>query len=355
MKCYCVGLVVGLMVNSAASSCDLNSTAPISAVVASVHDSQEPRQVLISNNVQLAIPNAPGVIAMHDAHNLDLLGKITAWPTELGTVAAITAEPVILDANYDGKADAVYAVDRSGLLWFSAVADTGFSAPVLVADFRALNAEFSQPLRIVQFTAPPYFGHQVLLLLIASTSDGADMLIAVKHQPNQLQAIDLDALTDRSDISADEQQYGISEQLWQQLQQGAGWYIQLEQKVTVLPQVYAGVIYFAAADSSMVNADCSVKDASSQNLYALHLHHAGLVYTKRNWQVNSTAKTSLALITNTQGELELVLQNGQQQQGVLSDLLAISDECADCVSPLSAGQFPRLIRLATFQAEQGAH
>jgi hypothetical protein len=358
MSCYWVSLLIAALVTGSASGCDLNSTEPLLAAVKSVHGSQEPRQVLLSNNSQLNLANAPGVLAMHSADDLALLGQITLWPTATQNIATIKAQPAVVDFNYDGNADAVYAVDITGLVWYSAINHAGFTAPALVADFSQLQAEFHQPLRLVQYAATPSAGvvsRQVLLLLVASTADEGDMLLALKHQPQQTAPVDISALTDRTDISADEQTYGISEQLWQAIQQGAGWYIRLAQKVTVLPQVYAGVIYFAAADSSAINPDCSFKDDTTQQLYAVHMHHAGMIYANRQRLINTLANASLALVADAEGELQLILQNEQQQHSAITDLLTISEDCADCVAELTAGQFPRLIRLAIFQAEPGAH
>lgn len=346
------------LLSGGAFSCDLNSAAPLTTAVKSVHDSQEPRKVLLSNNIQLSLPEAPGLLQMHSAESLTLLAQVSVWPTPTGDIAAIKAQPAVVDFNYDGSSDAVYVVDAEGLVWFLSVDGSGFSAPVLIADFTALNAEFNQPLQIVQFTttsSPGVMVRQQMIFLIASISDGSDILLAVKHQRQSSDLIDITAMTDRTDVTADEQRYGISEQLWQTLQQGSGWYIRLAQKVTALPQVYAGVVYFAAADANTVNNDCTFNENSAAQLYAVHMHHAGLVYANRQWLIESLNNARLTLTRNTEGQLQLQQLNDGQQQTVINDLLAISEACADCVAELNAAQFPRLIRLATFQTEPGAH
>lgn len=295
---------------------------------------------------------------MHSADSLALLAQVTTWPTPTGNITAIKAQPAVVDFNYDGMSDAVYLVDSEGLVWFIAVEGSGFSAPVLIADFTALNAEFSQPLQTVQFTRASSLGvtsPQLMLFLIATTTDGSDILLAVKHQRQFAQLLDITALTDRTAITPDEQRYGISEQLWQTMQQGAGWYIRLAKKVTALPQVYAGVVYFAAADAHAINPDCTINENGASQLYAVHMHHAGLVYASRQWLIDGLDNASLTLQSNTDGQLQLLQQNDVQQQTLIADLLAISEQCPDCVAELNASQFPRLIRLATFQAEPGAH
>ena len=83
--------------------------------------------------------------------------------------------------------------------------------------------------------------------------------------------------------------------------------------------------------------------------------YAGLVYARRQWDISAIDNAELVLQKNSSGELELSLQHEQQQQLLLTDLKTITDECADCVAPLTAAQFPVTLRLATYQKEQGAH
>ena len=60
--------------------------------------------------------------------------------------------------------------------------------------------------------------------------------------------------------------------------------------------------------------------------------------------------------TNIQRNMDINFnKNEDHNKLLLSDLKEISDECADCVDPLTAAQFPVTLRLATYQTEQGAH
>ena len=78
------------------------------------------------------------------------------------------------------------------------------------------------------------------------------------------------------------------------------------------------------------------------------------------WTATSSALaigewTHLALERNDNGELQLVLHQAEATLVLQTDLVAVSEECADCTTALDAQPFPRLIRLATFQHEYGAH
>ncbi|MDP5191144.1 hypothetical protein [Rheinheimera baltica] len=348
---------LALVQSAAALSCNLNSTEPVVANVSSVHDSTEPRQVLLSNNVQSAAPGTPGLLQMHSANNFALLAQLNQWPTPSEQVATINAEPFVIDTNHDGIADAVYVVDINGQLWFIPLNATSFGEPEWVADLSVTEAVFDQPLQMVQTLSPDHNGilRKVSMLLVIGKKADGDILLALKHSKGSAEPVMLSQLTDRTAITADEVRYGISESLWTQIQQGNGWFVNLQQRITAVPQVYAGVVYVTAANGSAVQADCSLADEAASQLYAMHLHHAGLIYAQRHWDISSETSGSLALISNSEGELELSLQAEGQVQPLLSELLAITDECADCVSTLSADQYPQRIRLATFQTEQGAH
>jgi hypothetical protein len=346
-----------LLLTATANSCNLNEAEPVTANLAAGNANDQPRRVLLSNNVQLELPEADGVLKIHSADSFMLIDQLTDWPTATGQINSIKAQPVVLDHNYDGRADAVYAVDSRGLLWFVTLSSRGFEKVELLADFSDTQARFTQPLQLVQMLAPGSGGsmQQQTMLLLTATMPAGDLLLAVKHQRHRQSPLQLTDLIDRTAVSADEQRYGIAEQLWQQIQQGAGWYIQLEQRLTAVPQVYAGVIYLTSAAETQLKADCSLADGAVSQLYAVHLHHAGLVYARRQWDISAIDNAELVLQKNSSGELELSLQHEQQQQLLLTDLKAITDECADCVAPLTAVQFPATLRLATYQTEQGAH
>lgn len=350
--------IIFAVVSAAGHSCDLNDTSAVSAILPSLSEDGPLRQISLSNNIQLDIPDADGVLRMHSADSLALLDQLTSWPTETGQISSIKAQPVVLDQNYDGVADAVYAVDSDGRLWFIPLSPSGFSAPELIADFSDMEAVFRQPLQLVQVLTPAgtnELQRQAMLLLIASTDQGGDTLLAVKHSLQRRSVIQLNDLTDRSILSSSEVNSGITDQLWQRIQLGAGWYVQMNKRITVVPQVYAGVVYLSSAEVGAVQPDCSLAENTELELHALHLHHAGAVYARRNWQIAALDRGELALQKNQQGELELSLQNGQQQQRILTDVLAITADCANCATALTADQFPRISRLATFQTEQDGH
>lgn len=334
--------------------CDLNNTQPISAEIPSLLNDTSSRQVLVSNNVKSSLEHLPATLLMHSADKLTLIDRVDTWPALEGDVDSIYADPVAVDSDYNGVTDGLYVVNRAGLVWFIKLQPSGFSLPKLVADFRASGLSFEQPLQFVQFSAGGKGGfqnRQVMLLLVAKAKNSGDVLLALKHRELSSATYTLSDLTDRTSITNDEESNGIAEQLWQQIQQGAGWYMYLDASLVNTPQVYAGVVYFSAAATSSVNDDCSVAANGAQQLYAVHLHHAGLVYSKRNWLTEIIAKPELALLTDDNAQLQLIMQNEQQHVTVVDSMLAISERCADCVEELNVEQFPKIIRLATFQSE----
>lgn len=349
--------VITLFLPGISICCDLNEAGPVTATLPSLADAQNPRQVLLSNNIQLQVPDADGVLKMHSAESSALIGQISAWPTFSGQISSIKAQPVLVDLDYDGITDAVYVVDVSGLLWFVRLNSRGFSEPVLLADFSQTQAVFRQPLQLVQVLAPNGLGamqRQTMLLVTGSAAQG-DILLAVKHTEQRDTPWQLTDLTDRTELNADEPRYGIAEQLWQQIQQGGGWYVKLNQRVIAKPEVYAGVVYLTGAQPAAVGADCSLTADARSQLHAFHLHHAGLVYSRRSTDISAQGQGSLILTENEQGRMVLSLQHAAQQQTVLTELLAIDASCVDCVTSVEQEPFPRLIRLATFQTEQDAH
>lgn len=347
-----------MLASGAAVSCNLNSAEPTAVTLPSLAADRTVRQVVLSNNTQLNLPDVSGVLQIHSADSFALLDQLDSWPTASGEIGSIHAQPVILDTDYDGKANALYIVDVNGAVWFIPLTSTGFATPVAIADFSDSGLLFRQPLRLVQTVAANGSGvtsNQSMLLLVGSSIDNGDTLFALRHQPQRLEPVQLTDLTARSTISADELRYGIDELLWQQIQRSSGWYVKLNGSITTVPQVYAGVIYLTAADIGAVQADCSLVNNAELALHALHLHHAGSVYARRNWPVDALEQVELALQQNREGQLELTLSNTDQQLSILSELLAISEECADCAESLTADQFPKAIRLATYQTEYGAH
>ncbi|MBZ9612540.1 hypothetical protein [Rheinheimera maricola] len=347
-----------LCVSGTAVSCNLNSPEPVTLALPSLAADDSVRSVLLSNNIQLNLPDAAGVLQIHSSDGLALLDQLANWPTGSGDIATIHAQPVLLDDDYDGKADAVYVVDIDGRVWFVPLTAAGFSTPVAIADFSDSGLSFLQPLRMVQTFAADISvtrSRQNMLLLVGSDVTTGDTLFTIRHQPQRLAPLQLNDLMARTNIGDDELRHGIDEHLWQQIQHAAGWYVQLNGRITAVPQVYAGVVYLTAADIAAVQPDCSVLDSAEMTLHALHLHHAGAVYAQRNWEIEALAQAKLTLQQDSAGQLALMLTNTEQQLSISAELLAISEECADCTVPLRAEQFPKLIRLATYQTEFGAH
>lgn len=334
-------------------ACDLNSPVPVSGVLPGIAEAPL-RQILLSNNAALALPQADGVLQLHRADNQALLAELNSWPTANGRISPVLAQPVLLDSNYDGIADAVYVVDVAGLVWYVPLTAAGFATPQLLADFSSMQGEFRQPLQVVQTISGVGAGRSMYraLLLINSLPGAGDSLIMLKHRLQSTAVLQPASLYERTDLSTDELNNGISHALWQQMQSGPGWYMRLIGQITVLPKVYGGVIYITAAD--IVAADCSVAADAELSLYALHLHHGGAVYAWRR-QPSQPLQGQLALIQTAENELQLVMQSEQEQQMLISELVQVSEDCGSCIKALDAADFPKLKRLATYSVEQGGH
>jgi hypothetical protein len=347
-----------LLLSPFSAACDFNPPEPLATSMWSPMANMPVREILISNNVQLDVPAAPGVIRLTQSDNQQLIAELTSWPTDSGQTASVRAQPAVLDHDYDGIADALYAVDLHGLVWYLPLDQAGFKPPELVADFTELQAQFRQPVQLVQSVAANggFAGQrQTMLLLVASTASAGDILIMLKHRQGKAGLADISKLVDRSALSAVELQTGISDASWLQLQQSDGWYVNTERSISAKPAVYAGVVYFTSAEVSQLNADCSLGSDAQPQLHALHLHHAAAIYATRQWQITQPDAAELTLQQNAQGELEILLQNAAQQQQVLTELLTVDEACASCTKPLPAHNFPKFQRLATFQREEGAH
>lgn len=334
-------------------ACDLNHPTPVSGLLPGIAEAA-PRQILLSNNAMLSLPQAEGVLQLHRADNQALLAELNAWPTASSRISPILAQPALLDSNYDGVADAVYVVDIAGLVWYIPLTAAGFATPQLLADLSSMQGEFRQPLQVVQTMSVSGAGRSLYraLLLINSHPGGSDSLIMLKHRLQSTSVLQPAELHQRTDLTIDELNNGISQALWQQMQSGPGWYIRLSGQITVVPKVYGGVVYITAADT--VAADCSVPADAELSLYALHLHHGGAVYAWRQQSLRPL-QGQLVLIQTTENGLELVIQSEQEQHTLLSELVQVTEGCGSCIEALDAAEFPKLKRLATYSVEPEAH
>jgi hypothetical protein len=368
---FWIKLVIGLLLISLASisraECYFNSASalPLQLTTDAI-DPHATRQLLLSHNPLLATDTAQAQLELRDVDSARLFGQLSGWSdTETQIDAAnIMAEPALLDKNGNGVTDAVYVVDIQGRVWFIPLTSRGFMRPTLIADFSATGAKFRQPLQLVQSTYQVSHGQlgsfqqrKVSLVLIASHVEQGDRVILFNHQPQRSQLIHLSDLMDRTDLGINDRDSALTETVWRELQQSAGWFIQLEATVMLKPQVYAGVLYFATADS-FVESDseqtsCDFSTAEETRLFAVHLHHAGKVYAKRSWHIDAMTKAALQLNVSAD-KLQLSLVNETEHKEMIPELLAITADCLNCTAVLTASDFPRTLRLATYMAEYGA-
>lgn len=345
------------------AECNLNSTSALPLQVAtSITEPTETRKILLNHNRLLSTEVSHGQLELRDADSLILFDQLSAWSdTDTDIDAAIImAEPALLDQDANGLADAVYVVDISGRVWFIALSASGFASPVLIADFSAIDATFTQPLQLVQTTYRVNYSGvgdfqrmKVSLVLIASHDELGDTVLLFNHQPQLSRLINFSDLMDRTDLGDDDSDVALTDAVWRDLQQSPGWLIQLDASVMLKPQVYAGVVYFVTADTNSERTDCNISAEEETRLFAVHLHHAGKVYARRSWRIDAIANAALQLNAHDD-KLQLNLVNDTEHSEVIPEMLAITEHCADCSEALKAADFPRSLRLATYVAEYGA-
>lgn len=362
-----LGLLLLTTANISLAECHFNSTEALPVQLAL--DAAEPtatRKVLLSHNRLLTTETSRAQLELRDEKSARLYAQLSGWADTdtLLEAAKIMAEPALLDQSGNGITDAIYVVDIQGRVWFIPLTSRGFTRPILIADFSATGATFNQPLQLVQSTyhvSPGRAGSfqqlKVSLVIIASQKTLGDTVILFNHQPQRSRLIQFSDLMDRTALGTDDKDDELTERVWRELQQSAGWFIQLDTRVKLKPQVYAGVVYFVTAepnvDSDSDESSCVINPTEQTRLFAVHLHHAGTVYAKRSWDIDAIADGVLQLQLSDD-KLQLSLVNDAEQRNIIPELVAITEDCMHCTEVLTATDFPRTLRLATYMAEYGA-
>lgn len=343
-------------------ACDLIDLEPLALQVPSaIGSDKESRKVLLSNNRVLDALAEPGVLQLQDAATLALVSRISGWADGAVISNDIVAQPAVLDSNADGIAEAIYALDTSGKLWFINLSASGFLVPKLIADFSETGHRFSKPLQLVNTRTRistdlmVYHDATAVTLLIISTDEAQkDSLFVFHHRASETRLVTAADMLDRTALSAADADPFLLDTLWRNLQQSAGWLIRLDASIVSKPQIYAGVVYVNTVNSRADRLDCAIPADESLQIYALHLYHGGAVYSHRSWHIDATGTVSWTLDTDEEGALMLMLHSETDSVPAVSEMLSISEQCADCTERLNAEQFPRQYRLATFINEEGA-
>lgn len=277
----------------------------------------------------------------------------------VGGASAFKASPLIEDTNLDGLADYIWLLSADGMLWRFSLQNGQLRAPQLMADLRDSGLTFIATVALLRSRLPTHLApnrwrdsEQHLLLVVGrDLSAGNDVMLVlrfpVNHPPEGVtyfRQLISKPLSDRiaSQVNPNGHQSADS----------AGWQLRLPGKISTTPLVIAGVLYVPVVISD-VPAVCKVEH-TEQQLFSLHLHTASRVYTGLQQRIPYVPAAQLAL-RQAAGKMQLVLRSKEQQVVVLSDMLAISEKCFDCVEPLSWERFPVLKRLATYRHEAGAH
>lgn len=305
-----------------------------------------------------------GKLALYPPDSEIALASLIAWPLSegMGLAAPFFVRTEPLDTDYDGFTDQLISTDFRGRVWLTEVTATGFGAPLLLADLTHSDWRFIAGAGVADVSLPLPLRpdglsgrHRLLLLVARSIISGEDALVALRMPgiATTAEPVDFDALFDRTVLTADERESGMSHDQWLAIVDNAGWWVRLAGQLTQPPKVVAGVIYSAVATSDFNAIECADQTAE-HSLVAMHLHSAGLVYNQRRFRLLS-GEGRLTLQQQADGSAALVLDNTEEQQLVLSELKMISPACPDCAEQLMLDQFPRWLKLATYRQETGAH
>ncbi|MGI5309109.1 hypothetical protein [Rheinheimera sp. WS51] len=357
----CFNVILLLMSWLCLGQCNLNDSDALPLQLA-MDGTEASRSVLLSHNRILDSMPDHAQLELHDASSAVLLARLSHWHDASHDIEAarIMAEPARVDLNMDGLADAVYVVDLQGRVWFIQLEGLGFASPKLIADFSASEAVFSQPVQLVQTTYKQALAGvgvidriKVSLVLLARQHEAGDTVVVFNHYLNNSRLTSYSDLIDRTHLSIEASELGLTETAWRELQQSAGWLMKLDDTVIVKPQIYAGVVYFMTATKDAERLGCEVNTDDETQLFALHLHHAGKVYSQRSWLSEAVTNGSLQLAT-VDDKLQLKIVNESEQARLIPDMLAITEQCATCTQALVTSDFPKVLRLATYMVEQGA-
>ncbi|WP_213996752.1 hypothetical protein [Arsukibacterium sp.] len=305
-----------------------------------------------------------GQLALYPPDSSVALDALHTWPLpdSSGVAAPFYASPEPLDSDYDGIVDQLISTDFKGRVWLTPIAATGFGGSWLLADLTHSDWRFIASAGVIDVRLPLPLRpdgvpsrHKIVLLIARSISSGEDALVAMKI-PNvfaETAPIDFATLVDRTLLTEDERETGLSNAQWLAIVDSAGWWVRLSGQLTQPPKVVGGVIYSAVATSDFSAVACA-DQAAEHSLVAMQLHSAGLVYTQRRFRLLN-GEGQLKLQQQADGSAALVLDNIEEQQLVLADLRMISPACPDCTEQLQLDQFPRWLNLATYRQETGAH
>lgn len=305
--------------------------------------------------LSLLLPNTAMTNTNALIYKVDLLtGIVQAKLVAEQRVSELFGVMALYDQNRDSVSDSLVFSTKSGQVWQVQLEQNQFYGMQAVADLSALkfsDIQFIRPL----YAAVPVAGSgsdfhsrrsQWLVLLSALRQQNSVFVVLKINSGAMVLSSDL---VDRTLPVAPELAL-LTSQDWQQIQQKGGWFSQLSGRLTHLPIVAGGVVYFSLLQQSLEHA-CSIEQSSSA-LMALHLHHASAVY-RRPILPLAQAAGSLKIKANAEGGFALVEQHSQQV--LIDNLQEISPDCAHCSKTIEQAGFPRWQLMGTYHNEEGAY
>jgi len=316
---------------------------------------QEQRELAGLPALSLLLPNIAISNPTTLIYKVDLLtGNVQAKLGAEQTLPELSGVMALYDQNRDSVSESLLFSTKSGQIWQVQLEQNQFYGLQALADFSALkfnDIQFIRPL----FAAVPVGGYgtdfhsrrsQWLVMLGALRQQHSVFVVLKINSTARVLSSDL---VDRTLPDAPELAV-LTSQDWQQIQQKGGWFSQLSGRLTHLPVVAGGVVYFSLLQQSLEQV-CSIEQSSSA-LVALHLHHASAVY-RRPILPLAQAAGPLKIKANAQGGFSLVEQHSQQV--LVESLLEISPECAHCSKTIEQAGFPRWQLMGTYHNEEGAY
>lgn len=287
-----------------------------------------------------------------------VIDELYRWPVQDEIIEQFIMSPQPVDTNNDGINDAIYAINRQGLIWFIPLSASGFGSPELVADLSHPGWHFLQSFQWLSVKAPVGLQQsrllledmRVLLVTAYDQSSGQDVLILLKHRytaQNKATVRLTDLVNRTSDLLSEDEQM--------RLYSAAGWVMELPGQISLKPKVYAGVVYFSVIETGTEEKQDCFPLAERAWLYAVSLYDATAIYTHRYQTINSLRQASFQLVPKEDNTLSLYLKTADDQLLVLESLQALSDECISCRTILLVPQGALWQSLAQFVIERGAH
>lgn len=305
--------------------------------------------------LSLLLPNTAESDPKTLIYKVDLVsGVVQARLAAEQGLSGLSGVMALYDQNRDSVPDSVLFSTKSGQVWQVQLEQNQFYGIRAVADLSELKFSDIQFIRTL-YAAVPVGGsgsdfhsrRSQWLVLLGGLRQQNSVFVVLKI--NNEDVVLSSDLVDRTLPVAPELAL-LTSQEWQKIQQKSGWFSHLIGRLTHLPVVAAGVVYFSLLTQSLEQL-CSIEHSNSV-LMAVHLHHASAVYRRSILSLTQPAG-SLKIKANAEGGFALIEQH--RQQVLIDNMLEISSDCTHCSKIIEQAGFPRWQLMGTYYNEEGAY